>query len=109
MGELPEVIARYQASHDSRDADGALAAFAPDAVVKDDGHRYRGYEEIRHWLSRASVEFDYTRTLIHADEIDSSTWVVANHLERNFPGGEVDLRYRFVVTDGYIRALDIAL
>jgi hypothetical protein len=108
MSELPEVVARYQASHDRRDPDGALVAFARDAVVKDDGHEYRGHDEIRDWLSRASVEFSYSRTLVLANEIDSNTWVVVNHLEGNFPGREVDLRYRFVVGDGHIRELDIA-
>jgi SnoaL-like domain len=108
MSELPEVITQYHASHDFRDTNSALTTFARDAVVKDEGHEYRGREEIRDWLSRASVEFTYTRTLIEADEIDSNTWVVVNHLEGDFPGGEVDLRYRFVVTDGYIRELDIS-
>jgi len=108
MSELPEVITQYHASHDCRDTNSALTTFARDAVVKDEGHEYRGREEIRDWLSRASVEFTYTRTLIEADEIDSNTWVVVNHLEGDFPGGEVDLRYRFVVTDGYIRELDIS-
>jgi hypothetical protein len=76
--------------------------------VKDEGQEQRGHEEIHDWLSRASVRFTYTRTIIEADQIDSNTWVVLNHLEGDFPGDEVDLSYRFVVADGQITALTIS-
>ena len=108
MAELPAVVVRYQDAHDRGDTDGALATFAPDAIVTDDGHTYRGAVEIRDWLSRASVEFTYTRTLIAALEVDDNAWLVTNHLEGDFPGGVVDLRYRFIVSDGLITELDIA-
>jgi hypothetical protein len=108
MTELPAVVRRYQDAHDRRDTDGAVATFTPDAIVTDDGHTYRGLVEIRDWLSRASLEFTYTRTLIGKVEIDDNTWLVTNHLEGDFPGGVVDLRYRFVVSEGLITELDIA-
>ena len=60
--DLPEVIGRYFDAHDRRDTDAALATFAADAVVLDDGHEYRSPEEIRDWLARASTQFTYTRT-----------------------------------------------
>ena len=59
MTELPEVVGTYQDAHDRHDTDAALATFAADAHVSDDGHDYRGRDEIRDWLSRASVEFTY--------------------------------------------------
>jgi hypothetical protein len=108
MTELPAVVLRYQDAHDRHDTGGALATFAPDAIVTDDGHTYRGPVEIRDWLSRASVEFTYTRTLIGTLEVDDNTWLVTNHLEGDFPGGVVDLRYRFMVFEGLITELDIA-
>jgi hypothetical protein len=108
MTDLPAVVQRYQHAHDHHDADEALATFTTDAVVNDDGHEYRGGVEIRDWLTRASTEFTYTRTLVDAVEIDADTWLVTNHLEGNFPGGVVDLQYRFVVSEGLIRRLDIA-
>ena len=63
MTTLPEVIQRYQDAHDHHDTDGALAAFTVDATVRDDGHEYRGTDEIRDWLARTSAEYTYTRTL----------------------------------------------
>jgi hypothetical protein len=108
MTEPPAVVRLYQDAHDRRDADAALASFTTDAVVKDDGQEYRGRVEIRDWLSRASVEFTYTRTVIAAVKLDAETWVVTNHLEGDFPGGVVDLHYRFALSDGLISQLDIA-
>jgi hypothetical protein len=45
---LPGVVGRYQDAHDRHDTEGALSAFAPDARVVDDGHEFRGSDEIRH-------------------------------------------------------------
>ena len=108
MNTLPHAVGQYQDAHDRDDVDAALATFAPTATVKDDGHEYHGLDEIRDWLARASTEFTYTRTLIGAAAIDANTWLVTNHLEGDFPGGVVDLRYRFVLADGLISELEIA-
>ncbi len=108
MTELPDVVRRYQDAHDQRDTDGALEMFTPDAIVTDDGQTYRGQVEIRDWLSRPSVKFTYTRTLIDTAEVDNNTWLVTNRLEGDFPGGRVDLRYRFVISGGRLAELSIA-
>jgi hypothetical protein len=60
-------------------------------------------------LSRTSVEFTYTRTLKDAQQIARDRWLITNHLEGNFPGGVVDLRYRVALTDDdLISELEIA-
>lgn len=105
---VPEIIGRYQSAHDSRDAATALTAFTADATVTDDGASYAGTDEIRRWLETAASEFTYTRTLIGAETEDDRTWIVRNNLTGDFPGGTVDLAYRFVLRDGLIERLDIA-
>lgn len=105
---LPDVIRRYQQAHDRRDADTALASFGPDAVVVDDGNTARGSEEIRHWLENAASEFTYERTLIGLTLTGPDEWLVVNNLTGNFPGGTVDLAYRFALRDGLIHELVIA-
>ena len=105
---IPEVIARYQDAHDRDDTQVALTAFAPDARVVDDGREFNGSDEIRHWLATAASEFTFTRSLVSAEPVDPERWLVVNHLEGDFPGGVVDLRYQFVVTDGLIAELVIA-
>jgi ketosteroid isomerase-like protein len=105
---IPDVVRRYFDAHDRRDTDAALAAFAPDARVFDDGHEYRGLDTIRDWLARASTQFTYTRHFLHAGAEEPNLWLVHNRLEGDFPGGVVELRYRFTLVDGLIADLVIA-
>ncbi|MGY1690628.1 nuclear transport factor 2 family protein [Geodermatophilus sp. SYSU D01105] len=106
--QLPAVIRGYLAAHVARDADAALRAFTPTAVVVDDGTAHRGTEEVHGFLSRAGVEFSYTTTLVAAERIDDAHWVAVNRLEGDFPGGVVDLRYRFALDGDLIAELVIA-
>ena len=105
--DLPEVIGRYFRAHDRQDADAALATFAPDSVVIDDGREYTSPDEIRDWLAHASTQFTYTRTFTGAEALGLDTWLVTNRLEGNFPGGTVDLRYQFRMAGDLIAELVI--
>lgn len=106
--DLPQIITTYQHAHDRHDTEAAVATFAPDATVVDDGHTYTGTDEIRAWLDRTANEYTYTRTLSGVDDHGDGSYTVRNHLDGNFPGGQVDLRYRFEVRDALIGALHIA-
>ena len=106
--DLPDVIRRYQDAHDRHDTETALATFTPDARAIDEGHEHNGTDAIRHWLETAATEFTYTRTLVAAESLDAETWLVVNHLEGDFPGGVVDLRYRFQLSGDLISELVIA-
>ena len=106
--DVPAVIDRYLRAHDRRDTDAALSTFAANATVVDDGRRYAGPDQIRDWLANASTEFSYTRTLTGADAVDADTWLVTNRLEGDFPGGVVDLHYRFRLAGDAIAELLIA-
>jgi ketosteroid isomerase-like protein len=48
-----EFVTRYFELAARPDNTGYLAQFAPDAVVEDEGHTYRGVDAIRDW--RATV------------------------------------------------------
>lgn len=105
---LPAVIDAYQRAHDEHDSVAALATFDPDVTVIDDGVTYSGSEEVRGWLADVASEYTYTRTLSGVDDLGDGVYVVYNHLAGDFPGGEVDLRYRFQLRDGLIHHLEIA-
>jgi hypothetical protein len=45
---------------------------------------------------------------VSAETLDAHRWLVVNHLEGDFPGGVVDLRYQFVLTGALISELVIA-
>lgn len=106
--QLPATIRGYLAAHDAGDTDTALRAFTPTAVVVDDGETYRGTEEIRGFLIEAGAEFTVTSTLVGAQRADDTHWVATKHLEGDFPGGVVDLRYRFAMDGDSIAELVIA-
>jgi hypothetical protein len=106
--ELPDAIRRYLDAHDSHDVDGALAAFAADATVRDEGQQWVGTTEIRTWLNKTNSEFTFTRTLLSVEETGAGSWEVRNRLEGNFPGKLVDLVYRFDLHDDNIASLTIA-
>jgi ketosteroid isomerase-like protein len=59
--DLPDVIRSFMAAHIARDADAAITAFTPDAVITDEGHSFRGTDEVHEFLRTAGSEFTYTR------------------------------------------------
>jgi hypothetical protein len=50
----------------------------------------------------------YTSRLTGARKDDDTHWVGTHHLEGDFPGGVVDLDFRFTLRDGRVEALTIA-
>jgi ketosteroid isomerase-like protein len=106
--QLPETIRGYLAAHAAGDADAALRAFTPGAVVVDDGTSHRGTEEVRRFLTEAGAQFSYTSTLVGAQRVDDTHWVATHRLEGDFPGGVVDLAYRFTMAGDRIAELVIA-
>lgn len=106
--ELPAAVREYFTRVDGGDKAEAIDVFAPDALVEDDGHTYRGRDEILGWLTGAASEYTYTSTWLSA-EATSDTATVVIRLEGDFPGGVVDLRYMFTTTaDGQVGTLSIA-
>jgi ketosteroid isomerase-like protein len=106
--QLPASIRAFLAAHTARDADTAIGAFAPDAVVTDEGRTFRGTEEVLGFLRHSGSEFTYTTELIGARRVDDEHWVAVNHLEGDFPGGAVDLTYRFTMDGDLVAELVIA-
>ena len=104
---LPRTIAEYLTAHRTCDADTAITCFTDDAAVTDDGKTYYGTAGIRTWLDRSAGEYTYTIELIGAEKIDGEHYTAINHLEGDFPGGVVDLHFRFTLRDGRIARLVI--
>ncbi|MEW2315041.1 nuclear transport factor 2 family protein [Streptomyces bauhiniae] len=104
---LPEVITGFLAAHRAHDTATALGFLRPDTTVTDDGRTYRGIPEIEAWMNRAAGEYTYTTELIGAQRADADQYVATHHLEGDFPGGVVDLHYRFRLGGGLIEDLRI--
>ncbi|GAA1560139.1 hypothetical protein GCM10009789_11780 [Kribbella sancticallisti] len=109
---LPHAIKRFLREADPQhkaNAHDLLAAFATDAtVVDDDGTTYTGHDEIHRWRAAESSEYTYTVEISHVEKFDDTRYVVTTHLEGDFPGGVVDVIYRFTLADDLIAHLQIA-
>jgi hypothetical protein len=104
---LPGVIRTYLGAHRTRDVETAVGLFSGNAEVTDEGRTHRGRAEIRSWLGRAAGEYTYTTEFIGAARTADAEFDVVQHLEGNFPGGAVDLHFRFVLDGGSISRLVI--
>lgn len=102
---LPEPIAAYFAA-DRFDADAVARCFTNDAVVKDEGATHSGLAAIRRWKAEAAAKYTYTCEPFRLEREPGLT-VVHSHLEGDFPGGQVDLRFIFRLERGMIAALEI--
>jgi ketosteroid isomerase-like protein len=105
--EMPAAVRAYLTAHAAKDDDAAVRAFAPDATVTDEGKTFTGTREISAWRHQASTEWTYTTTMTGVRR-DGAAWIVAIHLEGDFPGGVADLEQRFTVRSGEITRLVIA-
>lgn len=102
------MLAAHLAAHEARDVERELACYAEEAEVTDEGRTYRGTAEIRAWLGRAASEYTWTSELTAVRQEDARHWTAVHHLEGNFPGGVVDLRYRYTLANDRIATLTIA-
>lgn len=108
IGHLPSSVRELTTAHLARDADAVLAVLTPDAVITDEGHTYTGETSLRDFVTQAGAEFSYTDE-ITGGRRDGDVWVVGHHLEGDFPGGLVDLDYRFTLRGEHIARLDIVV
>jgi hypothetical protein len=104
---LPASIAAYAAANARLDAEGMLAPFARDAVVRDDGGRHVGHDEIRTWINSATIGVRAVFT--------PETWreeggrvIVEGPTAGDFPGSPIRFTFRFTLRDGAIAVLEIA-
>lgn len=106
--QLPTTIRTFLTAHAAGETDVAARAFTPDAVVVDEGRTFRGTDQVLDFLRSAGSAYTFTSELVGAERVDDAHWVAINRLEGDFPGGIVDLRYRFTTSDDLISELVIA-
>jgi len=107
---VPPVIAHYMVSQGDGTAKESIAqAFTSDAHVTDEGVDHYGEDAVRAWLDKAQSEYSYTTALTGMRQDAPDRWTVVAHLEGDFPGGVVDLRYRFTLRGDRISRLIIAV
>ena len=106
-GDIPHTLTRYFAAQNAHDVDAMLAAFAPDAEVKDEGRTHVGSDAIREWKLATSSKYAITARPLEAER-DGQALTATVAVSGNFPGSPANLTYDFLL-DGseLIRRLEI--
>ena len=106
--DLPAAVHGFVDGWQGRNAEKVEGLFAADAVVTDEGHTYRGRDEINGWVRNGINLFSTTLTFLGAREAEGMVGA-SYRLEGDFPGGVVALEYQFRLDEsGQIATLDFA-
>jgi|SRR5579872_1423553 len=107
MPPTAEVITRYFAAQSARDFDSLVRLFTDDGTVVDEGKTWTGPAGIRAWRDSAASAYEYTTEVVAVKRAGDDQYLAQVHLKGNFPGGEVNLDYRFILDGHKIRRLEI--
>lgn len=106
--KLPTAIAGYFAADRERDAAGISRQFTEDAVVKDEGKLHTGRAAIQMWMTDAWKKYSATNEPFAIADQGRAT-VVTSHVEGDFAGSPLDLKYHFVLEGELIAELEVTL
>lgn len=103
---LPPPIDDYVAANARLDLDGIMAAFAPDAVLVDNGKRFAGHDEIRDLLKTMVIDL---KAVFTPDTVchESGQVVVEGPAHGDFRGSPIRFVYRFDLEGDAIKAVEI--
>ena len=103
--DLPTPVADYF-SADRGDSEAVAQCFTENAVVKDEGHTFKGRAAIRQWKADTSAKYEYTSEPFLCERQDGQV-IVTSRLTGNFPGSPVNLRFFFRLEGDHIESLEI--
>ena len=103
---LPPPVDRYVRIENSGDVDALSECFAPNATVRDEGHRYEGLAAIKEWKTATKKKYNHAIVPLEVADRDGKT-VLKARLSGSFPGSPVTLEFSFVLVDGKIASLEI--
>jgi ketosteroid isomerase-like protein len=106
--KVPQVVATYIEATNSRDTDLLLTTLTPDAIITDEGHDYRGGEEIRAWKSKSNAQGQFTVEVLDVAETSRETIATAQ-VSGDFSGSPATLHFHFALRDNKISAVLIEI
>ena len=104
--QLPLPIDLYVQLENAGDAETLSACFAPNAIVRDEGHTYEGLAAIKEWKAETKKKYNHTVTPLAVDHQNGKT-VLKAQLTGTFPGSPVTVNFDFVLEAGKILSLEI--
>ncbi|WP_248313550.1 nuclear transport factor 2 family protein [Bosea sp. F3-2] len=106
--ELSTPIARYFTADLDPDPEAMADCFSENATVRDENKVHTGRNEIRQWKVDYSKKYTAKSTPISVAH-DRGRTVVTCHVEGNFPGSPIDLRFFFRLEGDKIGELEVTL
>lgn len=103
---LPSPILAYIDADRRCDGAALVAAFAPDAVVRDEGGSHAGHEAIDAWWHTAKAKYRHVIEPLEMSETDGVAKVLAR-VSGQFPGSPATLVFAFRIENGRIAGLEI--
>ncbi|NUB45913.1 nuclear transport factor 2 family protein [Fertoebacter nigrum] len=103
---LPAPIHTYFTAEAPQDGAMFSAAFAPDAVVHDEGAIHRGPAEIEAWWKAAKAKYRHRAEPLDMTKVGGKLLVRAR-VSGEFPGSPAVLSFTFGLAEGRIRDLRI--
>ena len=91
---LPSPIQAYFDADESNDGEALIHAFAPDAVVDDEGQSHTGRQAIGAWWREAKAKYQPVIEPLETDEQDEAINVRAR-VTGQFPGSPAMLTFAF--------------
>ncbi|MBQ2262739.1 MAG: nuclear transport factor 2 family protein [Loktanella sp.] len=104
--QLPRPIQTYFTARAPQDGGVLAAAFAPDAIVHDEGLDHRGPQAIRDWWLAAKVKYRHNAKPINMTDTAGKTVVLAT-VTGDFPGSPAVLTFTFGLAADLITDLEI--
>ncbi|SDP38103.1 SnoaL-like domain-containing protein [Filomicrobium insigne] len=103
---LPPAIQAYFDADKAHDGESLIQAFAPDAVVRDEGQLYAGHQAIVAWWRHAKAKYQHTAEPIDMDRKSDVTEVRAR-VTGQFPGSPATLKFAFRIEGDRVVDLEI--
>lgn len=104
--KLPAPVQTYFDADKAAGDAAPIGAFAPDAVVKDEGKTHVGHDAIEAWWRAAKAQYRHTAEPCEILEERGLT-IVRARVTGRFPGSPALLTFAFQLGDGRIAALEI--
>jgi hypothetical protein len=103
---LPSPIQAYFAADEQSDDEALIQAFAPDAIVMDEGHTYDGHQAIGAWWRETKDKYQTVLEPLEVGDEDGVTTVSAR-VTGQFPGSPAMMIFMFRLDGDRISRLDI--
>jgi hypothetical protein len=105
--DLPDIVASYFAAENAKDSEQLSQCFHDDALVRDEGHDYRGVAAIKAWHRDANKTYRYEVEPLDGF-VSGSTVVVRTCVTGDFPGNVAHLRCKFTLAEDRITSFEVA-